>query len=33
VTPELSPGEHLIGIRSSDGDGNTGTARLIVKIP
>jgi hypothetical protein len=33
VTPELSPGEHLIGIRSSDGDGNTGTAKLIVKIP
>jgi hypothetical protein len=33
VTPELSPGEHLVGIRSSDGDGNSGTAKLIVKIP
>jgi hypothetical protein len=33
VTPELSPGEHLIGIRSSDGNGNTGTAKLIIKIP
>jgi hypothetical protein len=33
ITPELSSGEHLIGIRSSDGDGNTGTAKLIIKIP
>ena len=33
VTPELSAGEHLIGIRASDGNGNTGTAKLIVKIP
>jgi hypothetical protein len=33
VTPELSTGEHLIGIRASDGDGNTGTAKLIVKTP
>jgi hypothetical protein len=32
-TPDLSPGEHLIGIRSSDGNGNTGTAKLVVKIP
>jgi hypothetical protein len=32
-TAELSLGEHLIGIRSSDGDGNTGTARIVVKIP
>jgi hypothetical protein len=32
LTPELSPGEHLVGIRSSDGNGNTGTAKLIVKI-
>jgi hypothetical protein len=32
-TPELSPGEHLIGIRSSDGDGNTGTAKLVIKVP
>jgi hypothetical protein len=33
VTPELSIGEHLIGIRTSDGDGNTGTSRIVVKIP
>jgi hypothetical protein len=31
-TPELSTGEHLIGIRASDGDGNTGTAKVLVKI-
>jgi hypothetical protein len=33
VTAELPIGEHLIGIRASDGDGNTSTARLVVKIP
>jgi hypothetical protein len=33
ATPELSIGEHLIGIRASDGDGNTGTARIVAKIP
>ena len=33
VTPELSTGEHLIGIRASDGNGNTGTAKLVIKIP
>ena len=33
VTPELSIGEHLIGIRASDGDGNTGTSKLVVKTP
>jgi hypothetical protein len=32
-TPELSSGEHLIGVRASDGDGNTGTAKLVVKVP
>jgi hypothetical protein len=32
LTPELSVGEHLIGIRASDRDGNTGTARIVVKI-
>jgi hypothetical protein len=32
ITPELSPGEHLIGIRASDGNGNTGTARQVIKI-
>ena len=33
VTPELPTGEHLVGIRASDGNGNTGTARLVVSIP
>lgn len=33
TTPELSTGEHLIGLRSSDSNGNTGTAKLLVKIP
>lgn len=33
ATPELSTGEHLIGIRTSGADGNTGTSKLIVKIP
>jgi hypothetical protein len=32
TTPELSVGEHLLGLRASDGDGNTGTAKLVVKI-
>ena len=33
TTAELATGEHLIGIRASDADGNTGTAKLLVKIP
>jgi hypothetical protein len=33
TTPELSVGEHLIGLRSSDSNGNTGTAKLLLKIP
>ena len=33
LTPELAAGEHLIGLRSSDGDGNTGTSKLVVRIP
>ncbi len=33
VTPELSSGEHMIGIRATDGDGNSGTAKLVVRIP
>ncbi len=33
ATPELSVGEHLIGLRSSDGNGNTGTTKLVVKVP
>ncbi len=32
-TPELVPGEHLIGLRATDINGNTGTARLVVRIP
>ena len=33
LTPELAVGEHLIGIRASDRGGNTGTAKLVVRIP
>ena len=33
LTPELSTGEHLIGIRASDRNGNTGTTKMVVKIP
>jgi hypothetical protein len=33
TTPELSVGEHLLGIRASDGDGNTSTARVVVRVP
>jgi hypothetical protein len=32
-SPELSAGEHMIGVRASDGDGNTGTTKLLVKVP
>lgn len=32
TTPELSAGEHMIGLRASDGNGNTGTTKLVVKI-
>jgi sugar lactone lactonase YvrE len=32
ATPDLTPGEHLIGVRASDANGNTGTAKLVVKI-
>ena len=32
ATPELTPGEHLIGLRASDLNGNTGTTKLVVKI-
>ena len=31
-TPELTPGEHLIRLRASDLNGNTGTTKLVVKI-
>jgi len=33
TTPEVAAGEHIIGLRATDGNGNTGTAKLIVKIP
>ena len=33
TTPDLLPGEHLIGLRTSDALGNTGTTKLVVKIP
>jgi len=31
-TPELPAGEHSIGLRASDTVGNTGTAKIVVKI-
>jgi hypothetical protein len=33
ASPDLTVGEHVVGLRTSDSEGNTGTARLIVKIP
>jgi len=33
VTPELSPGEHLIGVRAGDRNGTTGTAGMYIRIP
>jgi hypothetical protein len=33
ITSELAPGEHVIGLRSTDANGNTGTGKLIVKVP
>jgi hypothetical protein len=32
-TSDLSIGEHLISIRASDRDGNTGISKMIVRIP
>jgi len=32
TTPELSVGEHLISVRSSDANGTTGTAKLVVNV-
>jgi hypothetical protein len=32
TTPELTLGEHVIGLRASDINGNTGTTKLIAKI-
>ena len=31
-TADLTPGEHSIGLRASDGTGNTGTAKQLVRI-
>lgn len=33
LTPELAAGEHLIGFRASDRGGNTGTAKLVIRVP
>lgn len=33
ITSDLMAGEHVLGLRASDGVGNTGNAKLIVKIP
>ncbi len=33
TTPDLTPGEHVIGLRGSDASGNTGTSKAVVKIP
>lgn len=33
TTAELSAGEHTIGLRASDANGSTGTAKQLVKIP
>jgi hypothetical protein len=33
TTAELRPGEHTLGLRATDGLGNTGTNKLPVKIP
>jgi sugar lactone lactonase YvrE len=32
TTSDLTAGEHMIGMRTSDMNGNTGTAKLVVKI-
>ncbi len=33
TTSDLPTGEHLIGIRASDRDGNTGISKVVVRIP
>jgi sugar lactone lactonase YvrE len=33
TTPEISTGEHIVGLRATDGNGNTGTSKIIIKIP
>jgi hypothetical protein len=32
-TADVPSGEHVIGIRGTDANGNTGTSKLVVKIP
>jgi hypothetical protein len=32
-TADIPSGEHVIGIRATDANGNTGTSKLVVKIP
>ena len=32
TTPDLTAGEHLIGLRASDVNGSTGTTKLVLKI-
>lgn len=33
LTPEMTAGEHVVGLRVADAVGNVGTFKLIVKIP
>jgi len=33
LTMELAAGEHLIGVRAGDVGGNTGTAKIVIRIP
>ncbi|MEJ2109809.1 MAG: hypothetical protein P8Z37_07840 [Acidobacteriota bacterium] len=33
TTPELQAGEHLLSIRSSNRDGNTGMSKKIIRVP
>jgi hypothetical protein len=33
TTPELTSGEHALGLRATDATGSTGTAKFLVKIP
>jgi hypothetical protein len=33
TTPDLAPGEHLIGLRASDANGSTGTTKVVIRIP
>jgi hypothetical protein len=33
LTADLATGEHIIGLRASDANGNTGTSKIVVRIP